>query len=79
MLAIDHPPRAERLREPEHRSAELARERPGGLGRIALDGDVHVRDRPPEQLVPQGASDDPGSAHRMYSRRTRGERPQVTS
>jgi hypothetical protein len=76
---VDHPPRAEGLREPKHRAADPVGDRAGHPRRVARHRHVHVAHGPPEQLVAQGTADDPGVAHRTCSRRTRGRRPVVTS
>ena len=59
---VDHPPGAEGLRQPEHRPPQLGRELPRRGLRVALDGDVDVRDLAAQQLVAQRAADYPGRA-----------------
>ena len=78
-LLIHHPPRAEGLRQPEHRRAQLCRQLARCLLGVSLHGDVDVRDLAAEQLVAERAADYPGAAHRTGSRRILGRRPVVTS
>ena len=52
-------PGAVALRQRKRRAAALARVRPGGCAGITRDDDVPVIDRPAEQVVADGAADDP--------------------
>ncbi len=79
IAAVDHPPGAERLRQPEHGPLELGREGARGPRGVAGHRHVDVAHRAAQQLVAHGAADDPGLAHGTCRRRTRGSSAQVTS
>ena len=70
------PPRAELLGQREHRAADGLRDAlRGGLG-VAVDDEVEVVDRAPEQPVAHRAADDPRRlARERVARRPRGAQP----
>ena len=54
-----HPPGTVPLRQRERRSARAPGERTGGLAGVALDDEVDVDHRPPEQQIANAAADKP--------------------